>query len=179
MVEALRTMLQRAGFPTRRCGRSAASSRRSSGGRPARGVRADGTVTTERGKAMTTRLLVFDSGIGGLSVAREIAARMPRAEMVYVADDAGFPYGDWEDEPLTDRVVGLIGGLIDRFAPDARGDRLQHGLDAGPAAAPRALRAALRRHRAGDQAGGGADEIRPGQRARRPTARCSGTIRAS
>jgi glutamate racemase len=68
---------------------------------------------------MTTRLLVFDSGVGGLSVAREIANLLPRAEMIYVADDAGFPYGDWADAPLADHVVELIGRLIDRFAPDA------------------------------------------------------------
>jgi glutamate racemase len=63
------------------------------------------------------RLLVFDSGIGGLSVAREIRTAMPGAEMIYVADDAGFPYGDWEAQALSDRVVGLIGDLIGRFAP--------------------------------------------------------------
>jgi glutamate racemase len=68
---------------------------------------------------VTTRLLVFDSGIGGLSVAREIGKVMPAAEMVYVADDAAFPYGDWADAALSDHVVELIGRLIDRFAPDA------------------------------------------------------------
>jgi glutamate racemase len=68
---------------------------------------------------MTTRLLVFDSGIGGLSVAREIGTQLPGAEMVYVADDVAFPYGDWADEALSEHVVGLIGRLIDRFAPDA------------------------------------------------------------
>ncbi len=66
-----------------------------------------------------TRLLVFDSGIGGLSVAREIRKAMPGAEMVYVADDACFPYGDWEAEALSTRVVGLVGDLIGRFEPDA------------------------------------------------------------
>jgi glutamate racemase len=66
-----------------------------------------------------TRLLVFDSGIGGLSVVREIIAAMPGAEIVYVADDAGFPYGDWEDQALSDHVVALIGRLIARFSPDA------------------------------------------------------------
>ncbi len=55
--------------------------------------RADGGVTTDRGDAMT-RLLVFDSGVGGLSVAAEIRRELPHAEMIYVADDAGFPYGD-------------------------------------------------------------------------------------
>ena len=66
-----------------------------------------------------SRLLVFDSGIGGLSVAREIRRALPGAAMTYVADDAGFPYGDREDEALSERVVGLIGTLIDRHGPDA------------------------------------------------------------
>ena len=38
-------------------------------------------------------ILVFDSGLGGLTVFREIAAGSGRA-LVYVADDAGFPYGN-------------------------------------------------------------------------------------
>ncbi len=64
-------------------------------------------------------LLVFDSGVGGLSVAAAIRERLPGAELVYVADDAGFPYGAWEDAALTDRVVGLVGGLVARHRPDA------------------------------------------------------------
>jgi len=66
-----------------------------------------------------SKLLVFDSGVGGLSVAREIRRALPAAEMIYVADDAGFPYGGREDADLTQRVVGLIAGLIRQFAPDA------------------------------------------------------------
>ena len=66
-----------------------------------------------------TRLLVFDSGVGGLSVAAEIRREHPSADITYVADDAGFPYGEWEDRALTDRVVGLIADLIGRFRPDA------------------------------------------------------------
>jgi glutamate racemase len=65
------------------------------------------------------RLLVFDSGIGGLSVAREIRRTMPSAEIVYVADDAAFPYGDWAEPDLTDHVVTLIGGLIRILEPAA------------------------------------------------------------
>jgi glutamate racemase len=66
-----------------------------------------------------TRLLVFDSGIGGLSVAREIRRTMPGAEIIYVADDAGFPYGDWEEPALTDHVVSIVGGLIGIVSPAA------------------------------------------------------------
>lgn len=66
-----------------------------------------------------TRLLVFDSGVGGLSVAAEIRRALPDAAMIYVADDAGFPYGEWADDPLTERIVGLAGDLIAQHAPDA------------------------------------------------------------
>ena len=118
MVEALRTLLHRAQLTDQEVrtlrGVVTALERRPT--RPRLG--ADGTITTERGKPMKTRLLAFDSGIGGLSVVREIVRVMPAVETVYVADDAGFPYGDWEDEPLTERIVGLMGALIDRFAPD-------------------------------------------------------------
>jgi glutamate racemase len=68
---------------------------------------------------MSLRLLVFDSGIGGLSVAREIRKALPAAEMIYVADDAAFPYGDWSDMALSDHVVGVIGRLIGQYTPDA------------------------------------------------------------
>ncbi len=63
------------------------------------------------------RILVFDSGIGGLSVAREIRAARPDLEMIYVADDAGFPYGDWEEAALTERIVALAGRLVADHAP--------------------------------------------------------------
>jgi len=36
---------------------------------------------------------------------------------VYVGDDAGFPYGDWEEQALTARMVGLFESLIERFSP--------------------------------------------------------------
>lgn len=66
-----------------------------------------------------TRLLVFDSGIGGLSVAGEIRKTLPGAEIVYVADDAAFPYGDWPESALTDHVVTMIAGLIRIIQPAA------------------------------------------------------------
>ncbi|MCX5516868.1 glutamate racemase [Kaistia defluvii] len=68
---------------------------------------------------MSARLLVFDSGIGGLSVLREIRRQLPSADITYVADDAAFPYGDWEAGPLSDHIVALMGRLIERFGPDA------------------------------------------------------------
>ncbi|WP_034491043.1 glutamate racemase [Afifella pfennigii] len=70
-------------------------------------------------KAEAGSVLVFDSGIGGLSVVRAIRAELPRAELVYVADDAAFPYGDWEETALTAHIVELMGDLIAEHRPAA------------------------------------------------------------
>lgn len=64
-------------------------------------------------------ILVFDSGIGGLTVLREARVLMPERGFIYVADDAGFPYGGWEEEPLKARIVGLFDNLLARFNPEA------------------------------------------------------------
>jgi len=63
-------------------------------------------------------ILVCDSGLGGLTVYREIAATRPNADFIYVADDAGFPYGAMAEPALVTRVVGLIGELIAAHRPD-------------------------------------------------------------
>ncbi len=80
----------------------------------------DGTITTERRTRQShDQAIVFDSGVGGLSVAAAIRREQPGADIIYVADDAGFPYGEWEDAALTERVIGLISGLIAHHRPDA------------------------------------------------------------
>jgi glutamate racemase len=66
----------------------------------------------------TPRILVFDSGLGGLTVYREIATARPDARFVYVADDAGFPYGAMEQGRLVARVLGLMERLIEGHDPD-------------------------------------------------------------
>src|SRR5271163_2455846 len=63
-------------------------------------------------------ILVFDSGLGGLTVYREVAAARPDADFIYVADDAGFPYGALEDAVLVRRVVDVIGDRITAHQPD-------------------------------------------------------------
>src|ERR1700759_2730394 len=63
-------------------------------------------------------ILVFDSGLGGLTVLREVVRANPGARYVYVADDAFFPYGHHGEEQLIARVVHLCGGLIAAHAPD-------------------------------------------------------------
>lgn len=62
-------------------------------------------------------ILMFDSGIGGLTVLREARVLMPEHRFVYVADDAAFPYGDWEEQALNERIVALFGDLIEQHRP--------------------------------------------------------------
>lgn len=64
-------------------------------------------------------ILVFDSGLGGLSVFRELARARPDARFVYAADDAGFPYGPRSEPDLIGRVTAVMDALIARLAPDA------------------------------------------------------------
>ena len=64
------------------------------------------------------RLLIFDSGMGGLTVARAVAKQMPDAHLIYSADNAGFPYGAWKEKPLVERIKRVVGALIDRAKPD-------------------------------------------------------------
>ena len=68
---------------------------------------------------MTARLLAFDSGIGGLSVVRELRAILPGVAIDYLADNAVFPYGELPDEALVARVLDLLGVAIARLRPDA------------------------------------------------------------
>jgi glutamate racemase len=62
-------------------------------------------------------ILFFDSGIGGLTVLREARVLMPDRRFVYVADDAAFPYGAWGEDALEAHIIGLFGGLLERFRP--------------------------------------------------------------
>lgn len=68
--------------------------------------------------AGTPRVLVFDSGVGGLTVFSELRRARSDAHFVYVADDAGFPYGAMDADVLLARVVDVIAGLIGQHAPD-------------------------------------------------------------
>jgi glutamate racemase len=63
-------------------------------------------------------ILVFDSGLGGLTVHAEIVKALPDARYIYVADDAAFPYGRLTPEVCADRVVEVMGHMIARHKPD-------------------------------------------------------------
>jgi glutamate racemase len=62
-------------------------------------------------------LLIFDSGVGGLSVLRPIRDLLPTAPIVYVADSAGYPYGTRSEAEIAGRVPALLGRLSERLDP--------------------------------------------------------------
>ncbi|PKP82145.1 MAG: glutamate racemase [Alphaproteobacteria bacterium HGW-Alphaproteobacteria-18] len=64
------------------------------------------------------RILVFDSGVGGLTVAGEIRALGPRLSVHYAADTGFFPYGDKSDEALRARLPVVAKALVDVVRPD-------------------------------------------------------------
>jgi glutamate racemase len=66
----------------------------------------------------TPTILVFDSGLGGLTVHAEVVASLPDAHYVYLADDAAFPYGALAADDCARRVVHVVGKAIERFRPD-------------------------------------------------------------
>jgi glutamate racemase len=68
--------------------------------------------------ASAPTILVFDSGLGGLTVFREVAKARPDARYIYVADDAFFPYNAKGESELVERVVALMGELIAAHRPD-------------------------------------------------------------
>lgn len=68
-------------------------------------------------KVVNPRVLVFDSGLGGLTVLREIAALRGDLALIYSADDAAFPYGRLDDAALTARVETVMDELIARYRP--------------------------------------------------------------
>ncbi|MEI7804730.1 MAG: glutamate racemase [Hyphomicrobiales bacterium] len=63
-------------------------------------------------------ILVFDSGLGGLTVFREIVKARPDAAYVYLADDAAFPYGNVPEDELVTRVLAVIGDAIEKHSAE-------------------------------------------------------------
>ncbi|MFZ5756888.1 MAG: glutamate racemase [Pseudomonadota bacterium] len=59
---------------------------------------------------------VFDSGVGGLSVLREIRRALPGENLIYVADSGHAPYGDQPSEFIEGRASAVVRFLLDAGA---------------------------------------------------------------
>jgi glutamate racemase len=62
-------------------------------------------------------ILLFDSGVGGLTVLAELRKILPQAPVIYAADTAGLPYGAKSEAEIAARVAGLLGVLTERYRP--------------------------------------------------------------
>ncbi len=62
-------------------------------------------------------LLIFDTGMGGLSILAPVLALLPQAPIVYAADYAGMPYGEKSEAEVAARVPALLGRLVERVRP--------------------------------------------------------------
>lgn len=66
---------------------------------------------------MTRPLLVFDSGLGGLSVVQALRENRPQGAIAYLADSAWLPYGTKPDDLLVDRIAGLVAAACGALEP--------------------------------------------------------------
>lgn len=66
----------------------------------------------------TPTVLVFDSGIGGLSIYNEIYNKIPYLRYIYAFDNEMFPYGDKSSEFLIKRVSHIIDTIIESYSID-------------------------------------------------------------
>lgn len=59
---------------------------------------------------------VFDSGVGGLTVLRELRQQLPTAKLRYLADTAYAPYGNRSSDDICARSIAITEHLVERGA---------------------------------------------------------------
>jgi len=64
-----------------------------------------------------SNILVFDSGVGGISVVREIKQLMPNVSIDYLFDNLFYPYGELDEESLINRLTSLLLALAKKTNP--------------------------------------------------------------
>ncbi|MCX4027035.1 glutamate racemase [Endozoicomonas sp. SM1973] len=62
--------------------------------------------------------LIFDSGVGGLSILQAVSRRLPQLSVVYASDNAAFPYGTKDADWLQQRVVECVSAISQRCTLD-------------------------------------------------------------
>ena len=64
------------------------------------------------------KVVIFDSGVGGLSVYQEIHALLPQVQFIYAFDNAAFPYGELDDATLIKRTNYIVTLLANQYQAD-------------------------------------------------------------
>ncbi len=77
----------------------------------------DGSISSAALSASNLRpsVLVFDSGVGGLSVYDEIRQLLPELHYLYAFDNVAFPYGEKTEDFIVDRVVDIVSAVVQRY----------------------------------------------------------------
>ena len=57
---------------------------------------------------------IFDSGVGGLSIAQQISKQLPNEQLIYVADSDYAPYGDISNDKIIQRVNIIADWLVQK-----------------------------------------------------------------
>ncbi len=60
---------------------------------------------------------MFDSGVGGISVFREIKQQLPHVSIDYLFDNAFYPYGQLSETQLVERITSLISRVVETESP--------------------------------------------------------------
>ncbi|AYA41474.1 glutamate racemase [Xenorhabdus nematophila] len=68
-------------------------------------------TTSDLNKTARPTILVFDSGVGGLSVYKEIRKLLPDLHYIYAFDNEAFPYGEKTADVIIDRVVKVVDAI--------------------------------------------------------------------
>lgn len=63
-------------------------------------------------------IVIYDSGVGGLSIYREVAKQCPHFRYVFVSDNQAFPYGTKGETELTARVLAVVAAIDKEHQPD-------------------------------------------------------------
>lgn len=65
-----------------------------------------------------SRIVIFDSGVGGLSIYQEVVKKCPNHDYIFVSDNLAFPYGTKPETELIDRVISVVKALEMQYKPD-------------------------------------------------------------
>ncbi|MBR9805060.1 glutamate racemase [bacterium] len=76
------------------------------------------TTSNTQAELATKKVLVVDSGVGGLSICSAIIDAIPTVEISYLSDSAAFPYGEKSETALIDRVSKLLKHASEHLKPD-------------------------------------------------------------
>ena len=63
-------------------------------------------------------IVVYDSGVGGLTIYQDIVKKCPNHQIIFVSDNAAFPYGTKTIEDLSHRVLSVAHSIDERYSPD-------------------------------------------------------------